>query len=103
MISNDTNDLLRVNFSNGVISRKVDHNWPPISCDLTPSDFFLHGHVKQKVYANNPDSSQDNKNVTHVVMEDIRQPLYNLAIKNSMKWIWFSKRDHGGHLFDVFP
>ena len=33
--------------------------WPPRSCDLTPLDFFLWGHIKSLVYANKPATSDD--------------------------------------------
>jgi len=36
-----TIDLLRTVFENRIISRNVDVNWPPRSCDLTPLDYFL--------------------------------------------------------------
>ena len=48
---NETIALLREKFPDRVISRRGDNNWPPRSCDLTPCDFFLWGHVKDKVYA----------------------------------------------------
>ncbi|KOC60088.1 hypothetical protein WH47_09086 [Habropoda laboriosa] len=41
-------------FNGRVISRGGDINWPQISCDLTPLNFFLWGFLKSKVYANNP-------------------------------------------------
>ena len=46
-----TIDILREKFSDQLISRNGDYNWPPRSCDLTPLDFFLWGYVKDKVYA----------------------------------------------------
>ena len=36
-------------------------NWLPRSCVLTPSDFILWGHVKDKVYADAPQSIQELK------------------------------------------
>ena len=45
------------NFSeNRIISRSSDVNWPPRSCDLTPLDYFLWGVVKDKCYANHPET-----------------------------------------------
>ena len=35
--------------------------WPPRSCDLTPLDFFLWGHIKSLVYANKPETLGDLK------------------------------------------
>ena len=41
-----TMDLLRGEFGDHLISRSGPFNWPPRSCDLTPLDYFLWGHVK---------------------------------------------------------
>ena len=56
-------DLLKGNFGERVISRNGPVEWPPRSCDLTPLDFFLWGHIKSLVYANKPatlDNLKDN-------------------------------------------
>lgn len=99
--SNETIDLLREKFPDRVISRRGDHNWPPRSCDLTPCDFFLWGHVKEKVYANSPASIQDLKDGIREAIEDIGQPLCDLVMENFMKRIWSCKRGRGGHLPDI--
>ena len=52
--SGETIDVLREKFPFRMISRNGDYNWPPISCDSTPLDFFLWGYVKDKVYADAP-------------------------------------------------
>lgn len=43
--SRETIALLRQKFNGNIISRNSEVNWPPSSCDLTPLDFFLWGHV----------------------------------------------------------
>ena len=40
-----TMDLLRGEFVEHFISRSGPGNWPPRSCDLTPSDYFVWGYV----------------------------------------------------------
>ena len=99
--SNDTIALLREKFRDRVISRIGDHNWPPRSYDLTPCDFFLWGHVKDKVYANSPASIQDLKYRIREAIEDLGQPLCDLVMENFMKRIWSCKHGRGGHLADV--
>ena len=37
-------------------------DWTPFSTDLTPCDFFLWGHLKEKVYSTPIDSIEDLKN-----------------------------------------
>ncbi|GFV26300.1 DUF4817 domain-containing protein [Trichonephila clavipes] len=49
-----TIDLFKDTFSDRLISRFGPVNWPPRSCDLTPIDYFLWGHVKPLVYADKP-------------------------------------------------
>ena len=83
--SNETIALLREKFPDRVISRRSDQNWPPRSCDLIPCDFFLWGHVKDKVYANSPASIQDLKDRIREAIEDIGQPLCDLVMENCMK------------------
>ena len=59
--SGETVDLLRKKFPGRVISRNGDYNWPPRSCDSTSLDFFLWSYVKDKVYADAPQSIQELK------------------------------------------
>ena len=54
--SGETIGLLPEKFPGRVIYRNGDYNWPPRSCDLIPLDFFLWGYVKNKVYADAPQS-----------------------------------------------
>lgn len=53
--------VLREFFPNRINSRFGDKNWPPRSCDLTPLDFWLWGHLKSQVYANKPATTQEFK------------------------------------------
>ena len=46
-----------------IISRRADVVWPPWSCDFTPLDYYLWGAVKDKCYADKPqtiDALKDN-------------------------------------------
>ena len=57
--SGETIGLLPEKFPGRVISRNGDYNLSPKSCDLTPLDFFLWDYVKDKVYADAPESIQE--------------------------------------------
>ena len=46
--------LLRDHFPGRLISRFGDVEWPARSPDLSPLDFFLWGHLKERVYRDNP-------------------------------------------------
>ena len=39
-----------------IVSRRADVVWPPRSCHLTPLDYYLWGAVKDKNYADKPET-----------------------------------------------
>ena len=53
--------LLNEKFAGRIITQNSEVNWPPRSCDLASLDFFLWGHLKNKVYANKPTTIQQLK------------------------------------------
>ena len=83
-------DVLRTRFPGRVISRFGDVSWPPRSCDLTPLDFFLWGHVKDKVYANNPQTIAELKtNIRHAIgvipLETIKKCAHKRVSTNDLR------------------
>ena len=69
-----TIDLLKGKFGERVISRNGLVEWPPRSCDLTPMDFFLWGHIKSLVYANKPATLDDLK-------DNIQREIANVPVE----------------------
>ena len=51
-----TLDVLRPVFEDRIISRRTDVVWPPRSCDLTPLYYYLWSAVKDKCYADKPET-----------------------------------------------
>ena len=51
-----TLDVLRPVFEDRIISRRTDVVWPPWNCDLTPLNYYLWGAVKDKCYAEKPET-----------------------------------------------
>ena len=51
-----TLDVLRLVLEDRSISHKADVVWPPGSCDLTPLDYYLWPAVKDKCYADKPET-----------------------------------------------
>ena len=49
-------DVLRPVFEDYIISRRTDVGWPSQSCDSTPLDYYLWGAVKDKCYAEEPET-----------------------------------------------
>ena len=48
--------VLRPDFEDRIISRRADVVWPPRSCDLTPLGYYLWSTVKDKCYADKPET-----------------------------------------------
>ena len=51
-----TIDVLRPVFEDRIISRRADVVWPPRTCDLISLDYYLWGTVKDKYYADKPET-----------------------------------------------
>ena len=51
-----TLDVLRPVVKDRTFSRRTDVFWPPWSCDLTPLDYYLWGAIKEKCYADKPET-----------------------------------------------
>lgn len=79
---------LEKTFENRIISKYGDVNCPPRSCDLTPLDYYLWGAVKDKCYANNPESIDVLKNEIRVAIADIRAETIKNVLKNwFVEWV----------------
>ena len=51
-----TLDVMRPAFEDRIISRRAYVVWPPRNCDLTPLVYYLWGPVKDKCYADKPET-----------------------------------------------
>ena len=51
-----TLDVLRPDFEDHIISRRADGVWHPRSCDLTPLGYYLWGAIRDKYYADKPET-----------------------------------------------
>ena len=51
-----TLDVLRSVFEDRIISRRAAVVWPSRSCDLTLLDYYLWGAIKDKCYADKPET-----------------------------------------------
>ncbi|GFV85672.1 DUF4817 domain-containing protein [Trichonephila clavipes] len=77
-----TIDLLKYTFDDRLISRFGPVNWPPISCDLTPLDYFQWGYVKSLVYADKPETLGHLEDSILRVFADIRPQMLEKVIGN---------------------
>jgi len=70
---------LRPDFEDRIISRRADVVWPPRSCDLTPLDYYLWGTLKDKCYADNPETIDALKdNIREAIGEIQLHPINNV-------------------------
>ena len=51
-----TLDVLSPVIEDGIISRRADVVWPPRRCNLIPLDYYLWSAVKDKCYADKPET-----------------------------------------------
>ncbi|GFT25725.1 putative LOC100569746 [Trichonephila clavipes] len=84
-----TIDLLKDTFGDRLISRFGPVNWPPISCDLTPLDYFLWDYVKSLIYADKPQTLDHLEDNIRRVIADIRPQMLEKVIEN-----WTSRLDY---------
>ena len=54
--SRSYNRYLRPVFEDRIISRRANVVWPPRCCDLTSLDYYLWGALKDKCYADKPET-----------------------------------------------
>ena len=68
-----------------MISRNGDYNWPLRSCNLTPLDFYHWGYVKDKFYADAPQSIQELKEKVRTVIDEIEPQMCENVMENFIK------------------
>lgn len=57
--SREAMQFLNNQFPGRLIGRRGALEWPPRSPDMTPLDFFLWGHLKNRVYKNRPENLEE--------------------------------------------
>ena len=77
-----TLDVLHPIFKDGIISRIADIIWPPRSCDLTPLDYYFWGAVKDKCYADKPETIDALKDNIREAIGEIQLHTIDSVLKN---------------------
>jgi hypothetical protein len=71
--------------------------WPPRSPDLSPTDFFLGGHLKDTVYSNHPHTLQElQANIQRAVDRLSTGTLQNV-FANMIHRVYLCEERNGGH------
>ena len=94
-------DVLRPVFEDCIISHRADVVWPPRHCDLTPLDYYLWGAVKDKCYADKPetiDALKDNSRETI-----IKRQLHTIdnVLQGQTDRIAYCMASRGSHLNEI--
>ena len=85
-------------FGDSVISKGL---WPPRSPDLTPSDYFLWGYLKGRVYRNKPRTVDALKaNITKEI-ETVTADVLARTFQNMVRGVQSCLDANGGHFQDI--
>ena len=73
-------------FEDSIISRRADVIWPPRSYDLTPSDYYWWGAVKEGCYADKPKIIDVLKDNISEAMDEMQLHTIDNVLKNWTDW-----------------
>ena len=98
-----TLDVLCPVFEDRIISRRFDVVWPPRPSDLTPLDYYLWGTVKDKCYADKPDTIDALKDNIHdsIFIGEIQLHTIDNVLKNWTDRVVYCKASRGSHLNEI--
>lgn len=99
--SNQSLAVVNQLFPEKVISRRGTINWPPRSPDLTPLDYFLWGHIKQKAYVNKPRTLLQLKHNIRTEMAAVPRELCRRVMDNFRCRLEECQQREGRHLDNV--
>lgn len=94
----ETMTYLRQFFDDRLISRG---RWPARSPDLTPLDYFLFGHLKNRVYRNRPQNIDDLKQAIEDEINNVTPAILINVFGNLKKRVRLCLENNGGH-FEQF-
>ena len=96
-----TLDVLLPVFEDRIISRRADVVWPPWSCILTPLDYYLCGTVKDKCYADKPETIDALKDNIREAIGEIQLQTIDNALKNWIDRLGHCMASRGSHLNEI--
>ena len=97
-----TLDVCRPVFEDRIISRRGDVVWP-MSCDLTPLDYYLWGAVKYKCCADKPETIDVLKKNIRKAIDEIRAQLHRIdnVLKNWTNRVGYCMASLGSYLNEI--
>ena len=92
-----TRDVLSFVFED----RRADVVWLPRSCDLTPLDYYLWGAVKDKCYADKPETIDALKDNIHETIGEIQLHIIDNVLKNWTDRVGYRMVSQGNHFNEI--
>ena len=96
-----TLDVLRPVFEDHIISRRADIVWPPRRCDLTPLEYYLWGAIKDKCYADKPETIDALKDNIREAIGEIQLHTIDNVLKNWTDRVHYCMASRGSHLNEI--
>ena len=96
-----TLDVLRPVFVDGIISRKADVVWSTRSCDLTPLHCYLWVAVKDKCYADKPETIDALTDNIREAIGEIQLHTIDNVLKRWTDCIGYCMASRGSHLNEI--
>ena len=96
-----TLDVWRPVFKDRIISRRADVVWPVRSCDLTPLDYYLWRAVKDKCYADKPETIDALKHNIREAIGEIQLHTIGNVLKNWTDRVGYCMASRGSHLNEI--
>ena len=96
-----TLDVLRPVFEDCIINRRADVIWPPLSCDMTPLDYYLWDAVKDECYADKPATIHALKDNISEAFGDIQLHTIDNVLSNWTDRVGYCMTSRGCHLNEI--
>ena len=96
-----TLDVLRPVFEDCIISRRADVLWPPRNCDFAPLDQYLWRAVKDKCYADKPETIDALKDNMRKAIGEIQLPTIDDVLRNWTDRKGYCMASRGSHLNEI--
>ena len=92
---------MRPVFEDRISSHRADVVWPPRSCDLIPLDNYLWDAVKDKCYADKPETIDALKNNIREAIGEIQLHTIDNVLKNWTDPVGCFMASRGSHLNEI--
>ena len=96
-----TLDVQRPVVEDRIISRRADVVWPSQSCGLTPVEYYLWGAVKDKRYADKPETIDAFKDNIREEIGEIQLHTIDNVLKNWTDRVGYCMASRGSHLNEI--